>query len=627
MESQETTSAGAEQPSVLVRATAQLAFRDNMVMDHAGRRFWLIASSAALFILCISMLIGGLGPDVFETTGDYAFDCPLDRWNRTCSPSTCAGCIPVFTSNDTFTRFLDGLSELNQLFSLELGFESKDLVAREYSAYDLDVQLLKQVAGNVYQPMRGNLEHGLNLVCDGGQPVCDSLLVILEPFIDSSSYEVVISMPDALVDTEWIANIHFLFTTVNATFTVLSITARVVYAIVTIALLVCLILVKGGFKSLPAWVSGFYISRYSPVLTRLDPGADLSGSTVYYWQYEQRAALVLLLSLVIYSNPFMPFDLIVHNWFTSALSAFTVVQFEAVVLGFVLITFGRFHTMAVFAAHGPQAAALRAHGWWFYLPKAVIVTLLAFLMWLTVVLVNAELANDPVRAWNGNHAYAAFVFVVELLWVVTLVYTLVVVVLAGIKIRVTMPFYRRYSVLSAVTAIYLFCISFAALTGNLRPTTSFAFLFFFALRAMFVFTVAVGSWPLDENRAVALSFAGAQGSYTPAASSLLASSNAPLRTYNGSQSGLPIAVPVATPVSAQPVAATVTYDDDGYAELPPDELSGSVDDDDGLLNVPLQPTSSAANAAHDSSAHNDTGSFPSAAFSAAAMSESRNVDS
>ena len=591
-----------------------------MVVDRGDRVFWLIAGAVGLFIICLSMLVGAFGPPVFQRSGDFAYSCPVFAGNRTCDPA-CLDCIPEFTSNTTISRFLDGLSQLNQFFALELGFQSKDFLGRSYDAYDLDVRVLRRTHSGMYERVPGNLEHSFELECDAGYPACDGLLVAVEPFLEAKSYQVWLSFPDSLLDTEWISNIHFTFITVAAEFTILAVTARVVYCLFAILVLAVFIRVMGGLNSLSSLMSSFKVSPESPVLTTLSP-SDGPGS-VYNWEFEQRSAAALLVAFIIYTNPLLPFELEAHNWLASSLQALTTIIFEVVVLFFMLVAFGRMSHAAILISRGSRREALLPHGWWFYGPSVGFVTGLGFIMWLAVLLINYELARDPVRAWDGDHSFAVYVFIVQVVWVAAIVYTMVAIIMAGLKIKPDMPFYPRYILISSLSASYLFCISFAALTGNLRPTTSFMFLFFFAVRALFCMGIVLGAWPVHDDNTVALSYRPSTLTYegVPAASaSLLGQQHQPgargRTTYDGSNTS-GAAIPVAYPVD---VAAAL----DNAVER---GLGSEYESDDGeegesLVSVPLTSTGGGGGTGAASASTTTTdGYLPTDAFSARAMEE------
>merc|ERR1711991_1227715 len=191
------------------------------------------------------------------------------------------------------------------------------------------------------------------------------------------------------------------------------------------------------------------------------------------------------------------------------------------------------------------------------------------------------------------------------------------------KIKPDMPFYPRYILISSLSASYMFCISFAALTGNLRPTTSFMFLFFFAVRALFCMGIVLGAYPVHDDNTLALSYRPSTRTYdgVPAASaSLLGQDQAGGRgrtTYDGANTS-GAAIPVAYPVD---VAAAL----DNAVER---GLGSEYESDDGeegesLVSVPLTSTggSGGTGAGTASTTTTTDGYLPTDAFSARAMAE------
>jgi len=190
------------------------------------------------------------------------------------------------------------------------------------------------------------------------------------------------------------------------------------------------------------------------------------------WTLEQRWAIVLLLGLMAYNNPFFPLEILTNNWFPIFFNRVLYLSFIVILLLFWLVTFDGIRKETVDRSFGK-----------FYLPKIVLVG--GF--WLCAVVVYTWIQQVQLKDPNNDpYSLPGLIFfeVVMLIILIVYVFWLVIVVCRSCGDARTLPFLgERLKILGGFTLAVIIVVVAGLIFGavsnfnNAAEFTSYVSLF------------------------------------------------------------------------------------------------------------------------------------------------------
>eukprot|EP00300_Choanocystis_sp_HF-7_P031907 c4168_g1_i1.p1 GENE.c4168_g1_i1~~c4168_g1_i1.p1 ORF type:complete len:492 (-),score=89.82 c4168_g1_i1:304-1779(-) len=429
------------------RSQLGLSWVDVAIPQHWGA-IGLISATTLVFIV----IVGFVGPPLFSTGSDLAY---------ICNGTSIVGCYPALEPNTTITRVYTGLSRLSQFWTMTMALGSLDLQARAMPL-DFVVTLYGRSSPSApLKPLRVSQHASELIVCPAGQAYCHAVVVVLELFVTYPTYQLSISFPgQSAAALDWVGDIQFTFTSINRPFSVMAITVRAIYFLITAVALVLF-------------------------ATRLGVA---SGRKLRTWPSDQRWVLALLASFTLCINPFLPFDYATGSWFLNVITALCVVIFEGTVLSYMLITFDLIRLQ-----HYVESKRV------FYGLRFGIVSAIMALLWIAILVFCVKASRDPIAAWSTAPSFSDLIFAVAIVLLALLLYITISIVWASVTLRNAPLQDRRYMVVAVISAVYVGCLDIAALSGNIRPRSAMGFLFFMTLRMLVVLLLTIAFWPLDAN--------------------------------------------------------------------------------------------------------------------------------
>jgi len=294
--------------------------------------------------------------------------------------------------------------------------------------------------------------------CSLGTPQCTGFLLISEDSIQYPFFEIAVRFIDP--NTTWISQVEFQVWYQHIGFSTLEMGFRVTYLIITTFVIMFLL-----FR--------IYNISYND------------------WSWEQRAAVLLLIGLVLYNNPFFPFIYVTGGWFFPFLNALLEVSFMCILLSFWLFVVNNLKE----AEEGKLLDYTN-------IAKLAYVSIFGLLCLTLFSWISIRTATNPVFSAATTTGIQILFYICALIWTCGIVWSGVMIAIAISRLirRPHMTF--RFFFFAIPTGFVILSLIIGILAGSWGPynRSTIQFVFYTGLYNVYVLILTWGYWPLKETR-------------------------------------------------------------------------------------------------------------------------------
>jgi hypothetical protein len=431
-----------------------------MRVDVAPRSHFIVLGTFSIGVIVLAIIIGATGPKEFDSTVQYAYDCPGD--SHVWDPASCGG-FQLDNNNTWWWSLIPTVTALNRFWTLQF---------MVYTLQTGQVQRELRVEVIVHGGDDGNqdawerlyISNTTQQVICSGPGACNSLVIVDEHNIKYSYYSVALRFlngGELPGDTApFVGDVKFSIWTGHAGYSTLELALRVVFLFITCILLVVFL-----------W------------FMRAQPMDE--------WAWEQKALVILLLGLLGLNNPFYGLQFAVHGWFFHFLNALLTMTYLSIFLLFGLLVLDKVRLEDVRMALGKKD-----------IPKFLIVGIFALLGIILFAWVDIRDDVEPIVGHSNLVSGVAVLFyIVATVYSGVLIWMAILVVMT-IPVATSKPYLMiRFLFISIPTSFCILSILVGIFNGTFGPLneSTLSMVFYLTLYNAYIWILLVGYWPVQER--------------------------------------------------------------------------------------------------------------------------------
>lgn len=431
-----------------------------MRVDVAPRKHLIVLGVISALILIVAIIVGATAPDEFSSVTYYAYGCPGNShdWNN----NNCTG-VQLSNNQSSWSAYVPAVTALNRFWSLE--FMAYTLQSGQVNR---DLQMQIEIFGKD-DPSEGvvpSLLYFRNATetadCNDGE--CEALILISEQNLQYTYYFVklrVLNGGQLSGDTApFLGDVKLTLWQGSAGYSSLELALRIIYL----------------FGASTILIAFLWTLRRVP----MDE-----------WAWEQRALVILLLSLLALNNPFFGLQYVARGWFFHFLDAFLAILYLSTFLLFGLLIVDKIRLEEVRMELGKQ-----------HIPKFIAVGIFAVLGIIMFSWVDIRDDSDPILAHRNILSSIEVLFYIDATIFAGVLCWLAILVIMTIPVATAKPYLMtRFLFASIPTSFCVISILIGIFNGTFGPLndSTLSMVFFLTLYNEYIWILTYGFWPVHER--------------------------------------------------------------------------------------------------------------------------------